>query len=462
MLRNDKVQELKTEYWSSQTTFLLATVSCSVGLGNLWRFPYIAGENGGGAFVLVYLGFVLFIGVPLVMAELAIARRGRSSPVTTIVLVAHSESRTRAWQSIGWMSVLGPLLALSFYAVVGGWSLDYLVKAATADFSNASSAQAQQMFATLLDSPARMIVSFSLMMVGVVFVVGAGLQRGIEKVATFMMPALAVLLISLVVYANIVGSSAQAWQFLFDADFSKLTSEAVLMALGQSLFSIAIGTGALLAYGAYLPNYVSIPRAAWTIALADTAAALLAGLLIFPIVFASDLDVSEGPGLIFVTMPMAFAQMPGAQLVGPLFFLLVFFAAFTSAIGMLEPFVSWAEEQSGLGRRKAASVTAALVWLLGLAAVFSFNIWKEFTPLDMIPQLAGRTVFSILDYGVSNIVLPINALLIALFAGWAIKGSNMRRDIGLERNFGWFMWQFSVRILAPVAVLSVFLFNLAE
>ena len=316
------------------------------------------------------------------------------------------------------------------------------------------------MFATLLDSPLRMIASFSLMIVGVAFVVGTGLRRGIEKVATFMMPALAVLLISLAVYANIVGSSAQAWQFLFDADFSKLTSEAVLMALGQSLFSIAIGTGALLAYGAYLPDYVSIPRAAWTIALADTAAALIAGLLIFPIVFASDLDASEGPGLIFVTMPLAFAQMPGAQVVGPMFFLLVFFAAFTSGIGMLEPFVSWAEERSGLDRRKAVSVTAVLVWLLGLAAVFSFNIWKDFTPLDMIPQLEGRTVFSILDYGVSNVILPINALLIALFAGWAINSRNMRRDIGLEQNLGWYLWQFSIRILAPVAVLSVFLFNL--
>jgi NSS family neurotransmitter:Na+ symporter len=380
--------------------------------------------------------------------------------VTTIALVAEAESGSRGWQSIGWMSVLGPLLALSFYAVVGGWSLDYLVKAATADFSNASSEQAQQMFATLLDSPLRMIASFSLMIVGVAFVVGTGLRRGIEKVATFMMPALAVLLISLAVYANIVGSSAQAWQFLFDADFSKLTSEAVLMALGQSLFSIAIGTGALLAYGAYLPDYVSIPRAAWTIALADTAAALIAGLLIFPIVFASDLDASEGPGLIFVTMPLAFAQMPGAQVVGPMFFLLVFFAAFTSGIGMLEPFVSWAEERSGLDRRKAVSVTAVLVWLLGLAAVFSFNIWKDFTPLDMIPQLEGRTVFSILDYGVSNVILPINALLIALFAGWAINSRNMRRDIGLEQNLGWYLWQFSIRILAPVAVLSVFLFNL--
>jgi neurotransmitter:Na+ symporter, NSS family len=453
---------VKTEYWSSQTTFLFATASCSVGLGNLWRFPYIAGENGGGAFVLVYLAFVLFIGVPLVMAELAIARRGRSSPVRAIIIVAGEESRSSGWHSIGWMSVLGPLLALSFYAVVGGWSLDYLLKATIGGFSNVGAEQAQQLFAGLLDSPMRMIASFSLMLVGVAVVVGTGLRKGIEKVSIFMMPALAVLLVLLAGYAAVVGASAQAWQFMFEADFSKLDAEVILMALGQSLFSIAIGTGALLAYGAYLPKAVSIPRAAWVIALADTAAAILAGLLIFPIVFASGLDVSEGPGLIFVTMPVAFANMPGAQVVGPLFFLLVFFAAFTSGIGMLEPFVSWAEERSGLNRPKAAAGTVVIVWLLGLAAVFSFNIWKDFTPLDMIPQLAGRTVFSILDYGISNIVLPINALLIALFAGWAIKGSNMRRELGLESSYGWWAWQFSVRVLAPVAVLCVFLFNLAD
>lgn len=453
---------MKTEYWSSETTFLLATASCSVGLGNLWRFPYIAGENGGGAFVLVYLAFVLFIGVPLVMAELAIARRGRSSPVTTIAVVARQESRSSGWHSIGWMSVLGPLLALSFYAVIGGWSLDYLLKAATGGFSNVDAAEAQQLFASLMDSPIRMIVSFSLMIVGVAVVVGTGLRKGIEKVSIFMMPALAILLVLLAGYAAVVGDPAQAWQFMFDADFSKLTPEVILMALGQSLFSIAIGTGALLAYGAYLPKDVSIPRAAWVIALADTAAAVLAGLLIFPIVFASGLDVSEGPGLIFVTMPVAFANMPGAQVVAPLFFLLVFFAAFTSGIGMLEPFVSWAEERSGLNRRKAAAGTVVIVWLLGLAAVFSFNIWKDFTPLDMIPQLAGRTVFSILDYSVSNIMLPINALLIALFAGWAIKGSNMRTELGLKSNYGWWSWQFSVRVLAPVAVLCVFLFNLVD
>ncbi len=203
-----------------------------------------------------------------------------------------------------------------------------------------------------------------------------------------------------------------------------------------------------------------VPGAAWAIGLADTAAALLAGLVIFPIVFASGLDAAEGPGLIFVTLPVAFSHMPGAQLFGPLLFLLIFFAAFTSGLGMMEPFVSWAEERRGLNRRQAATLTGALVWTLGLAAVFSFNLWEEFTPLDFIPQLEGRTVFSLLDYVVSNFMLPLNAMLIALLAGWVINAQRMREDIGIKANGSWSIWQLSVRVLAPVGISGVFLVNL--
>jgi len=451
---------LKSESWSSQWGFLFATISCSVGLGNLWRFPYVAGQNGGGAFVLVYIFFVLMIGIPLVMAELSIARRGHSSPVATTVQISRQESGHTRWQVIGWLSILAPLLALSFYSVVGGWSLDYLLLAGSGSFSGVDAAEAAAMFESLLGSPLRMIASYSLMIVAVTVVVRAGIQKGIERVSKFMMPALFLLLLLLAVYANSVGNAAQAWAFLFQPDFSSLTPEGVLMALGQSLLSIAVGTGALLAYGAYLPRDVSIPVAAWAIGLADTLAALLAGLVIFPIVFASGLNAGEGPGLIFVTLPLAFSEMPGGRLFASLFFLLVFFAAFTSGLGMMEPFVSWLEELRGWNRRRAALFTGALVWVLGLGAVFSFNLWKNFTPLDMVPRLEGRTVFSILDYVVSNFMLPLNAILIALMAGWAINTTSMRGDIGLVSDAGWWSWQISVRYLAPLAVLSVFIFNL--
>ena len=451
---------MKTESWSSQATFLFATISCSVGLGNLWRFPYVAGQYGGGAFVLVYVTFVLLIGIPLIMAELSIARRGHSSPVATTALVSREEQGHSHWQVIGWLSIVSPLLALSFYSVVGGWSLDYLLLAGSGNFSGINGAQAGTLFQSILDSPLRMLASFTTMIIAVAVVVGSGIRKGIERASKFMMPALLLLMLCLGAYANIVGDAARAWSFLFRPDFSSLTADGVLVALGQSLFSISVGTGALLAYGAYLPRNVSIPRAAWAIGLADTGAALLAGLVIFPIVFASGLDAAEGPGLIFVTLPLAFSEMPGGQFFAPLFFLLVFFAAFTSGLGMMEPFVSWLEERPGWNRRRAAPVTGLLVWLLGLAAVFSFNLWKNFTPLDMIPQLEGRTVFSILDYVVSNFFLPFNAMMIALLAGWAINSARMRQDIGIRSAASWTIWQLSVRYLAPVAVFSVFLFNL--
>lgn len=453
---------MKAEFWSSRTTFLFATIGCSVGLGNLWRFPYVAGENGGGAFVLVYFGFVFFIGIPLIMAELAIARRGHSNPVATTAAISRQESGHRRWSIIGWLSIVAPLLALSFYAVVAGWSLDYLLLAINNRFAEITGEQAASLFADVLDSPGKMLFSFSLVVVSVAVVVGSGVRHGIEKASKFMMPALFVLLLGLAAYSLIVGDAAAAAGFLFRPDFSSLTAHGVLTAFGQSLFSLAVGTGALLAYGAYLSPDTSIPGAAWTIGMADSVAALLAGLLIFPIVFSSGLDPAEGPGLIFVTLPVAFSAMPGGQLFGALFFLLIFFAAYTSGLGMMEPFVSWLEDRRGWNRRRAAAVTAIIVWPLGLAAVFSFNLWKEFTPLDMIPQMQGRTVFSILDYVMSNLFLPVNALLIALMAGWAITSTRMRTDIGIHSGLSWMVWQISVRFLAPVAIVCVFVANLYE
>lgn len=451
---------MKTELWSSRTTFLFATIGCSVGLGNLWRFPYVAGENGGGAFVLVYIGFVLLIGIPLIMAELAIARRGRSNPINTTATISMEESGHSRWRLIGLLSIAAPLIALSFYGVVAGWALEYLLLAATDQFAGISGDEAQVMFEGVLASPGRMLFYFSLVIASVAVVVGSGVRSGLERVSKFMMPALFILLLGLAGYATTVGDAGAAMSFLFQPDFSKLTAHGVLTAFGQSMFSLAVGTGALLAYGTYLPADTSIPGAAWTIGLADTSAALLAGLLIFPIVFASGLDPAEGPGLIFVTLPMAFSEMPGGQLFGSLFFLLVFFAAYTSGLGMMEPFVSWLEDRPNWTRPRAALFACVMIWLLGLAAVFSFNLWKNFTPLDMIPQMEGRTIFSILDYVTSNLVLPVNALLIALMAGWAINGARMREDIGIQQDFSWVVWKFALRFLAPVAIICMFVVNL--
>jgi NSS family neurotransmitter:Na+ symporter len=454
------IDNAQREHWSSRTAFLLAITGASVGLGNLWRFPYIAGENGGGAFVLIYLMFILVIGVPLVMAELALGRRGGRNPVATIALICAEQGRGRSWQAIGWFSILAPLLAATFYSVIAGWSLYYLVESLGFGLIGLDAGQAGQLFDALLADPGLLVLFHSLYLAGVVFVVGRGIRHGIETVTKIMMPALFLLLVFLAIYANVVGEARTGWRFLFNPDFSALTGEAVLMALGQALFSISVGTGAILTYGSYLTGSISIPVAAWTLGLVDTLTALLAGLAIFPILFAAGMHPAEGPGLMFVTLPIALGNMPGGAFLSILFFLLLFLAAFTSSLAMLEPFVSWVTENRGVRRFKATFTTGLCIWLVGLSTVLSFNILKDFKPLDRLPLFEGRTVFSIIDFTVSNLMLPINALLITLFAGWALSRSFMWQQMGLTGAGSRRLWTATTRFLAPAALAAVFLSNL--
>ena len=314
-----------TKTWSSRLTFMFAMVGASIGLGNLWRFPYVAGENGGGAFIIVYLIIILLLCVPLIMAELAMGRRGGKSPVMTMVSLCKEGNHHGFWKIIGWLSVISPVCALCFYAVVAGWSLDYAVHALRGVFVSVAPEAAETQFDNLLASPYRLTLSYTLYIAGTVWVIGMGVKRGIEAVTTFMLPTLFIMLIMLVVYGHIEGAPGRAWQFMFSPDFSSLTWRSLLMALGQALFSITVGTGALLTYGAYLSRDISLPGPCWLIALSDTMAALLAGLAIFPIVFASGLDPAGGPGLMFITLPVALGGMPAGHFFSVIFFVLIFF-----------------------------------------------------------------------------------------------------------------------------------------
>lgn len=448
------------EHWSSRLAFLLAITGASVGLGNLWRFPYMAGANGGGAFVLIYLAFILVLGVPLIMAELALGRHGGRNPVATLSAVCRERGCHRGWQAIGWFSVLAPPLATTFYSVIAGWSLYYLFQALTLGLTGLDAPAASALFDGLLASPALLVVFHTLYLGGAVIVVGRGIRRGIEGVTKVMMPVLFALLLLLAVYANLVGEARLAWDFLFRPDFSALTGQIVLMALGQALFSISVGTGAILTYGSYLSGKVSIPGTAWTLGLVNTLTALLAGLAIFPILFAAGVDPAEGPGLMFIALPIALGNMPGGALLGILFFLLLFFAAFTSTLAMLEPFISWITENRGVRRMRASVVTGLCIWAFSLTTVFSFNLLKDFTPLDFLPWFEGRTMFSIIDFLVSNLVLPVNALMIALFAGWALGQSWVLDQIGLQGPAGRRLWLLTTRYLAPAALAMVFVSNL--
>ncbi len=436
--------------WSSRPAFLLATIGGAVGLGNLWRFPYIAGDNGGSGFVLIYLGFVLVLGLPLMAGEFILGRRGQGSAVQTMARLIKSENASAGWRAIGFLSLLVPFLGLSYYAVVAGWSLDYLGMALINAFDGFDARASQNTFGDRIGRPWLQASLHGLFVAMTVWVIAMGVNDGIERMSRILMPALFAVILILVGYGIFAADFAAAADFLFTPDFSKVTRQSVLIAMGQAFFSLAIGTGLLITYSAYMPDNFSVRSSAGAICIGDTLAALLAGLAIFPIVFASGLDPGEGPGLIFVTLPIAFGTMPGGNIVGPLFFLLLIFAAYTSALGMLEPVVAWLEEKWP-GKRKRVAVFAGIaVWLLGLGSVFSFSIWSEFRPLAFMN--IEKTFFELMDFSVANIFIPLNALLIAIFSGWILRQVVADEEFRSAGQVWIRFWRIAVRYIAPVAI----------
>lgn len=445
----------KHEKWSSETTFLLATVGAAVGLGNLWRFPFVAGQNGGAAFVIVYVAFVIFLCVPIMIAELTMGRRGQGSAIATMrKLVA--ESRARAfWQSVGWLSIVIPLLGMSYYSVVAGWSIDYIVKAGTYAYEGFNGSDSANAFNTLLASPSRLLFYHGLFIATAVFIVARGVGRGIEIVAKYMMPALFLILIVLVINSIVNADIRGGMNFLFNPDFDKITPHVVVMAMGQAFFSVAIGVGVLITYGAYVPAGISLPKAALTIALADTAVALLAGVAIFPVVFANGLDPADGPGLIFVTLPVAFGNMPAGHIVGLLFFVLLFFAAFSTVVGMLEPVVSYLEERRSLSRAKMAILTGCAAWALGIVAALSFNVWSDVRLFPTVTLLQEKSLFDLLDFLVASLLIPLNAFLIAIFAGWIMSRDAVLQELGVRDALLIRYFRFTLRFVAPVLIFGI-------
>ena len=448
------------ESWSSRSAFLLAAVGAAVGLGNIWRFPYVAGENGGGAFVLIYIGFVILLGIPLIAAELAMGRRGHESPVVGMSNLARQEGRHQGWQVIGWLSILVPLMGLTYYSVVAGWAVDYVFQAAMGRFSGFDGEQSGAFFGELQASPWRMLFWHSIYIGLTIFVVARGVRKGLERSVKIMMPALFVILLFMVGYAMVTADFQAGLDFLFTPDFSKITIPTVLMALGQALFSLAVGVGAMMTYGAYLPQNISLPFAATVVGILDTLVAILAGLAIFPLVLGYGLDPGEGPGLIFVTLPVAFGQMPGGVLVGTLFFILLTFAALTSSIGMLEPVVSWLEEHRGFKRPMMALAAGSAAWLVGVSMSLSFNLWGDFRPLGFFRFFENKTLFDTMDFLVANVMLPLNAFLIAVFAGWMMSRQSTLEELGLADGARYRFWRFILRYVAPLAFVLIFFSSL--
>lgn len=436
--------------WSSQTMFVFAAAGSAVGLGNIWRFPYIVGQNGGGAFVLTYIVCILVIGIPIMMSEVLIGRAGRQSPINTMADLAARSGVSRYWQLLGWMGALAGVLILSFYGVIAGWAIYYVVVTGAGMFVGANAETAAAAFSDLTGNIYLVLVCQSAFMLLTIVIVARGIGRGLEVTVKYLMPALFVMLVVLVGYAATTGAFAQGFAFMFDFKLDQLTWDGVLAAMGQAFFTLSLGMGAIMAYGAYMPKEASILKTVSIIAVLDTLVAIMAGLIIFPIVFANGLESSAGPGLMFITLPLAFGQMTGGQFFGCVFFILVTFAAITSSISLVEPAVAWLLEKTNISRPKGALLVGGVSWFVGLGTIFSFNIWSDVT------LVAGRNFFSTLDFLTNNIMLPLGGLLIAVFAGWIMNRQIAKDELALDSELLYKGWLFLGRFIAPVAVCIVF------
>jgi len=435
-------------FWKSRWLFILAATGSAVGLGNIWKFPYITGENGGGAFVLVYLLCICIIGIPVMIAEVSLGRMGRQSPINTMKALAKRSNASPNWAIIGWMGALAGFLILSFYSVIAGWALSYTVDMANGDFVKISAEESGNIFGALLGSPTQLTIWHTVFMLLTIGIVARGVNAGLEKAIKFLMPVLFILLFILFGYALSSDGFSQGVNFMFSFDFSKLTTESIMVALGHAFFTLSLGLGAIMAYGAYMPANTSIAKTVVIVAFLDTAVAIMAGLAIFPIVFANGLEPSAGPGLLFQTLPIAFGQMSAGVIFGTLFFVLVSFAAWSSAISLAEPIVAWIVERFQVSRYKAAAIIGLSAWVLGLATVFSFNIWSDV-------KLFDKTPFDLLDFLTTNILLPLGGLCIAIFAGWKVSTTKMMDEVGIDYPVLFKLWLFTLRFLAPLAIIAV-------
>jgi NSS family neurotransmitter:Na+ symporter len=379
--------------------------------------------------------------------------------VGTLKILSQRDGLSPRWTWFGWVSMIGVFLILSFYSVIAGWTLDYTVTSFAGLLNHLDADGAVAFYQQLLDSPVRMMIGQGIFVLATAWIVGKGVQEGLERSISWMMPALFGLLVLLVVYAMVTGEFLQALRFMFAPDFSHFTPKTVLAAFGQAFFSLGIGVGVMLTYGAYMPKTTQVLKSAAIISFSDGFASMLAGLAIFPIVFQYGLSPGEGPGLIFMTLPIAFGEMPGGGFVGALFFLLLFVAALTSSISLLESIVAHLAATTRYTRSRISAVAGLLLFVIGLGTVFSFNIWKGWQPLAFGP-LEGKNFFELLDYFGSNLLMPVGGILMAVIAGWLLPASVAHGELLQPRPFHLSVWRFLIRFIAPSAVAMIFISNL--
>lgn len=440
------------EHWGSRFGFWCATAGSAIGLGSLWKFPYVTGENGGGLFVLAYLFFTFLIGIPIFVAELMLGRKSSLSPVGALGELVPTKP---GWRFLGWSCALSSFLILSYYTVVSGWALNYALMSLL-DFSNGKSSEEIASTFTTLYHSGDINLFWNFLFLGITTaIVYRGIRKGIEFWSKILLPLLFLILVALFIYATTLDGFGEAFSFIFKPDLSKLSPGGLLQALGLACFTLSVGMGILITYGSYMKKDEDIPKTAVTVACMEIFVSLLASMMIFPIIFTFGLSPEEGPGLLFKTLPVLFAKLPATLLLSTTFFLLVVFAALTSTISVMEVLVATVTENFGWPRHKSALIMGALVFIMGIPSALSgsggiFKNWET---------LFGKTFFDTVDDFSFSWLLPINAFFIAIYSGWILDKALKKEEFSLGTNWKrlFKVWNFLVRWIVPIGVLIIVL-----
>ena len=437
--------------WKGNSTFILAAAGSAVGLGNIWKFPYMVGSNGGSAFVIIYLLCILAIGLPVMASEVLIGKYGRKSPINSLKALAKENAISENWKYLGILGALAGILILSYYSVFAGMALSYIFNFFPSGLENPSEYSARY-FSELSSSHWILIFWHSTFLMITCWIVAMGVVKGIGRSVSILMPFLFLFIILISFYSSYIGNFNETIFFLFKPDFSSITPEVVISAMGQAFFSLSIGMGAIMAYGAYMPERQVIGKTVLTIIILDTFVALCAGLAIFPIVFSNtSLEVSAGPGLIFETLPVAFYSLPFGNLFSIIFFTLISIAALSSSISLLEPFTAWMEEKLKMHRRTIVVCLGFIVWFLGMGSIFSFNIWSDL-------KFLGLNFLELMDYLTNNIMLPIGGFFVSIFVGWVLPNSLVQNYVKLnDQLFKIFI--FFLKYISTGAIALIFLYS---
>ncbi|HSO59364.1 MAG TPA: sodium-dependent transporter [Paenisporosarcina sp.] len=435
----------KRDHFASKIGFILAAAGSAIGLGAIWKFPYMAGTNGGGVFVLLFIISTLLIGLPILLAEFVIGRKGQSDAITALKKLAPGKK----WFLIGWSGFFFSFIILSFYSVVGGWILSYLTRALMFSLDNKGENYYGALFDTIIANPWEVLIGQAVFMLLTILIVQGGIQAGIERASRIMMPALLIFFIVLVIRSLTLDGAMEGVKFMFVPDWSYFNAQTILLALGQAFFSLSVGVAGMMTYASYLPKEQKLGNSAFSVSMLNIGISLMAGLVIFPAVFALGYSPDEGPGLVFIILPAVFEQIPYGAFFMLLFFILMLFATLTSSIAMLETVVSMGIKNAYDKRKRSSWIYGLLILLVGIPSALSFGVFSNF-------KIFGKTFFDFADFLTNNIGLPLGALLISIFAGYVLKKHETFEELNIT-SLSFNIWYFIVRYLAPIAIILVFL-----